>query len=80
MLNSVRRPLSLKKSEVEPMIKAELLKLEVLTKCLDKLSNETPIRAIDLSDSEKDCIKEYQFLTNKKVIYVCNVSKNEFNR
>lgn len=57
--------------------KAEVLKLDVLTKCLDQLSNETPIRSINLSDSEKDCIKEYQFLTNKKVIYVCNVSEAE---
>ena len=57
--------------------KAEVLKLEVLTKCLAQLSNETPIRSIELSDIEKDSIKEYQFLTNKKVIYVCNVSEDD---
>ena len=57
--------------------KAEVLKLEVLTKCLDQLSNETPLRSIDLTDAERDSIKEYQFLTNKKVIYVCNVSEDD---
>ena len=57
--------------------KAEVLKLDVLSKCLESLSNEIPIRSIQFSDIEKECIKEYQFLTSKKVIYVCNVSEDE---
>ena len=60
--------------------KVEGLKLEVLTKCLNELSNEMPIRSMVLSDIEWESIKEYQFLTSKKVIYVCNVSDEELTQ
>ena len=57
--------------------KDEVFKFDTLKKCLAELEKEVPIRAIDLSAQEKEALKEYQFLTSKKVIDVCNVSDSE---
>jgi len=59
--------------------KAEVFKFDVLKKCVEELGKEVPIRAIDLSEQERDVVKEYQFLTSKKVIYLCNVSEDELS-
>jgi len=58
--------------------KAEVFKFDTLKACLAALQEETPIRAMDLSEPEQAVIREYHFLTNKKVMYVCNVKEDDY--
>jgi ribosome-binding ATPase YchF (GTP1/OBG family) len=48
--------------------------LELLIKIKECLSNNKPIRTLELSDDEQIVMKRMNFLTSKKVIYVANVS------
>jgi GTP-binding protein YchF len=60
--------------------KIDVLTLEILNQCLDQLSKGTPIRSMAFSESEWELIKAYQFLTGKKVIYVCNVAEQDVSK
>ena len=57
--------------------KSEIKKKEILKIIKIALSEKKPIREINLSDEEKKEIKEYQFLTEKPVIYIFNISKQQ---
>ncbi len=59
--------------------KDEVFKQEVIQKCLAALGEEKPLRSIGLSEQESQAIKEYNFLTLKKIIYVCNVNEDELS-
>ncbi len=52
---------------------------EILSKILENLNKNIPIRLIDLSDDETKTIKSYNFLTQKSIIYVANVSEGELS-
>jgi len=52
---------------------------EILSKLLDHLKDEKPIRSYDLSHDEQILIKNFSFLTAKPMIYVCNVDENEMD-
>jgi len=47
----------------------------ILGKLLESLKSGVPARDLDLSDTEKEYIREYQLLTYKKMLYVANVSE-----
>ena len=49
----------------------------VLQKCREALLAGTPVRLLDLTDSEKELLKNYSLLTAKPVIYVANMSEDE---
>lgn len=51
--------------------------LECLKRVQEHLNQNKPVRSLDLSDEEKELLKPYNFLTNKKVLYVTNVSEND---
>jgi GTP-binding protein YchF len=53
-----------------------MLAVDTLAKCADQLNNGGSIRALALSPQEQATIATYQFLTNKPVIYVCNVAES----
>lgn len=64
--------------KVEKQVKAKkelTVLLEVLKKVSDHLSASKPVRTLDLSDEEKELLKPYPFLTQKKVLYAANVSE-----
>lgn len=44
-----------------------------------ELKKGIPVKNIDLKDEEKKNIKELNFLTNKKVLYVCNIDEKSLN-
>ena len=64
------------KRKIKQNDKTELARHDILQQCLEALSQETPIRALNLSDTDYALIKEFNFLTTKKVIYVCNVGED----
>ncbi len=51
----------------------------LLENILLSLKEETPIRAMGLSDDEFRIIKNFSFLTAKPILYVCNISEDEIN-
>lgn len=51
--------------------------LQALEKVKNHLDKSLPVRALPLTDEEKELLKSYPFLTAKKVLYVANVSEKE---
>ncbi|MFC2049053.1 redox-regulated ATPase YchF [Chlamydiota bacterium] len=51
--------------------------LELLTKVLGHLDKSLPVRTLDLSPEEKILLKPYPLLSQKKVLYVANVSEED---
>ena len=47
-----------------------------LEKILNFLKSGIPARKFQLSDTEKELISEYQLLTNKKMLYIANVTED----
>jgi GTP-binding protein YchF len=52
---------------------------DVLIKILECLNQNIPIRQIDISEEDKKTLKSYNFLTQKPIIYVANVSERELS-
>ncbi|MFA5543606.1 MAG: redox-regulated ATPase YchF, partial [Bacilli bacterium] len=50
---------------------------DILIRIKDALTKGIPARNVDLTDEEKEYIKNYNFLTIKPMIYVLNVSEDE---
>jgi len=56
--------------------KLALKELEILLKIKDNLESAISVRAIDFTDKERDeFVKSLQLLTDKPVLYVCNVDE-----
>ena len=51
--------------------------VEVLKKMAAHLEENLSLRIIELSDEEREAVKEYRFLTDKPIIYVANVSEDD---
>jgi ribosome-binding ATPase YchF (GTP1/OBG family) len=58
------------KKELQPTV-------EFLKKAKDHLNQNLPMRALKLTEEEEEIARLYNFLTKKKVLYVCNVSEND---
>ncbi len=58
------------KKELIPMV-------ETLHKAIRHLNDNKPLRTLSLSDEEKEYIADYPFLTDKKVLYACNVCEGD---
>ena len=57
--------------------KEAVIEYSILTRLRDAFMNNMPARSVELTDDEKFFIKNYQFLTMKPMLYVCNVSEDE---
>ncbi len=66
---------------VEKLAKAEkkyVLELEFLNNVLKKLNEGTPVRNMGLNEDEEEMVYDLFLLTNKPLIYLCNVDENSF--
>jgi hypothetical protein len=52
-------------------------RLEVLKKCQEHLTNEKPVRTLDLTETEQAAIKELGLLSAKPILYVANVDESD---
>ena len=59
--------------------KKAIAEMELLRRIKEHLDNGKPVRTMELTDDERDTIKDAFFLTDKKVIYVANVSENQIS-
>ena len=50
--------------------------VETMRKAIAHLNQSKPLRTLALTDEERECIQEYPFLTDKKVLYACNVPES----
>lgn len=67
-------------SRLEKQLKAkkELLPtFQILGKVAAHLNQNQPVRTLSLNEEEKELLKPYPFLTQKKVLYVANVSEDD---
>ncbi len=55
--------------------KETLEELRILKICLDALTQNKTLRSIDLSDDDKEIIKNFNFITLKPIIYATNVDE-----
>ena len=53
------------------------LRFEALSKCLDHLRHEKPLRTLALSETERDAVREFGLLTAKPILYVANVDESD---
>lgn len=68
---------ALVKLEKQARAKKELhATVELLKKILNHLNENKPLRSMEMSDEEKELIRPYNFITNKKIIYLANVSED----
>lgn len=51
--------------------------IEILIRVKDHLDKGKSVRSLGLTEEEKELIKIYPFLTEKKVLYIANVSEND---
>ncbi len=59
--------------------KKAIAEMELLRRIKEHLDNGNPVRTMELTDDEREIIKDAFFLTDKKVIYVANVSEEQIS-
>ena len=59
--------------------KDALIEVSALEKAKNALEKNMPLRVINFTDEEKEVIKPFCFLTIKPIIYLANVSEENFN-
>ena len=64
------------------MLKADKkyqFEIDLLERIKAHLESEKPVRTLEFNDEEKDVLKEIMFLTEKPIIYICNVSEEQLS-
>ena len=56
-----------------------IIEVSGLNKLKTTLEAGRPAREVELTDDEKDCLKDLFLLTSKKVIYIANVNEHQLN-
>ena len=57
--------------------KKELLEIGALKKIKEGLEQNIPVRKLDLTEDEIECVKSFNLITAKPIIYVANVSEDD---
>ena len=60
--------------------KQDLLELETLEKAKKALEENTPLRVVSFTKEEQECLKSFQFLTQKPIVYLANISESELGQ
>jgi len=71
----LQKSIKLLKSQDQKLKKDAQATISLLEKLQQELKNEIPVKNIDLKDEEKKLIKDLNLLTNKEVLYVCNIDE-----
>jgi len=51
--------------------------IDVLKRIRDHLNEGQPVRTLEFTKEEEECLKPYPFLSSKKVLYVANIAESE---
>ncbi len=74
-LDSVEKALQKAQKQAKSMEKAAIKAVEVLTTLKNGLEDGKSIREIPIEDNDIPFVKEMNLLTNKPILYVCNVDE-----
>lgn len=73
-----------RKEKTEPMLKSGEKKYKEEFQILDKLETNLnegiPVRNMELDNKERELVEELFLLSNKKVIYIANISESDINK
>lgn len=72
-----------RKSKLVKMVKgnkSEQINLDLINEMIELLESGKPARNKELSEEQKNYLKDFNLLTMKKVIYVANVSEDEIDK
>ncbi|HAR63472.1 MAG: redox-regulated ATPase YchF [Candidatus Margulisiibacteriota bacterium] len=75
-LATIEKRLSGQSKKIKSGDKQEIARMEVYEKIKKHLDDNKLIRYLELTDKEKELIKELHFLTEKPVIYVANIAED----
>jgi GTP-binding protein YchF len=59
--------------------KEAALSLKILQKTRDHLDQNLPLRTLEMNKEERELLSPYRFLTEKDVLYVCNISEKDLH-
>jgi hypothetical protein len=76
-LQSAENILSKLEKKIKARKKEDLIAYDLIKKIIDHLNKNLPLRSLKINDDELEVLKNFQFLTYKKVLYVTNVSEND---
>ncbi len=79
-LESVQKRLDKSRGMIKTGDKKYVIETEILQKVFSALEAETPVRAISLTDAERDFVKGLFLLTSKPVIYAANISEKDVGK
>ncbi|MEM1122807.1 MAG: redox-regulated ATPase YchF [Bacteroidota bacterium] len=75
-LETVEKATEKFKKAAKTQKKEDKRNLEIALHIVEKLESGVPARAIDLDDDGKAMVKNFQLLTAKPILYVCNVDED----
>ena len=78
-LEQVQRAINTQKKKSKFKDKDELAKLELFQRIETHLLSNQPVRTLDISDDDTRLLVGYNFITQKQVIYVANVSEEDLS-
>lgn len=76
-LEQAEKWLSNQEKKSRTNVKDEIIRRDFLKRIVDHLSISKPVRTLEFSKEDAIFLKEYDFITNKSVIYVANVKEEE---
>jgi ribosome-binding ATPase len=68
------------KSQDKEIVKKAKVAVPILNQLRNALQKGLPARSIQLSSEDQDAIADLHLLTNKKVLYVCNVAEEDLEK
>jgi ribosome-binding ATPase len=78
-LEVVDKRLGMVSKKAQTKDKQAIIELEALTKIKSSLEKNEPIRKISFTEDETKIIKPFNFLTQKPIIYMANISEDELD-
>ncbi len=78
-LESVEKALDKVTRQAKTGDKKVLARKDFLQRVHDHLAEGFPVRSMDLSDDEQLQLRDFQFITNKPVLYIANVDEDGFS-
>ena len=76
-LEVIERRISKTEKLLKSGSKEAKIEIELLKKIRDALNDGIPVRNLDLSKDDQNLMRDWNLLTNKKILYVANVAEDE---
>ena len=78
-LETIEKRLEKLRKNAKTNEKEAIRAVEIAEKVKDHLESGQPVRSLEMDENEREFIREFYFLTNKPILYVCNVDEDSVN-